>query len=87
MGKAVQPCYYQGDSEKTARNHLTVPNNRRTECFNCEIKSRQMAKILKVLSQTLVFLGEAKKWRRDEEETETADKLLVPGDEITVSPR
>ena len=37
----------------------------RRECESCKVKSEQIAKILKILSQTLVFLAEAKKWKRD----------------------
>ena len=32
------------------------------QCESCQIKSEQICKILKILSQTLVFLEEAKKW-------------------------
>ena len=34
------------------------------QCQSCHAKSEQIAKILKILSQTLVFLGKAKNWRR-----------------------
>ena len=33
------------------------------QCKSCQIKSEQICKILKILSQTLVFLEEAKKWQ------------------------
>ena len=64
----VSKCAWQSPHRKgkQQQQHQQQHPARSYECASCEIKSQQIAKVLKILSQTLRFLEEAKKrWKRD----------------------
>ena len=54
----------ENPSANLEHNARSEPQQQQHQCQSCHAKSEQIAKILKILSQTLVFLGKAKNWRR-----------------------
>ena len=56
-------------------NARSEPQQQHHQCQSCHAKSEQIAKILKILSQTLVFLGKAKNWRRAGEWNDGIDEM------------